>query len=65
MLPAGSVAVAFTEVVPTEKKLPGARLYVILAEQLSVAVAAKLTLAPHSPGVLFTEIFAGQVITGF
>jgi hypothetical protein len=37
-----------------------------LAEQLAVAVAMPgLTDAPHVPGVLFTEIFTGQVITGF
>ena len=29
-----------------------------------VSVAAKLTLAPHWPVVLFTVIFAGQTITG-
>ena len=27
-----------------------------------VAVAAKLTVAPHVPAVLFTVIFPGQVI---
>ena len=32
--------------------------------QLSVAVAIKVTFAPHFPVMLLTVIFAGHVITG-
>ena len=46
--PAASVAVAVTVVVPTGKKLPDAGLYPILTPgQLSLAVAAYVTTAPH------------------
>ena len=65
-LPEESVAVAVTTVVPTGKKVPGFLLYVIVTtfEQRSVAVAWKLTTAPHRPGSLGFVIFAGQVIVG-
>src|SRR5437763_704266 len=65
VLPAASVAVAVTVVVPTGKKDPDAGLVVTVTPgQLSVAVAAKFTIAPHWPAVLLTMILAGQVTTG-
>ena len=65
VLPLASVAVEVTVVVPLGKKLPEAGTEVITVPgQLSVAVGEKVTLAPHRPGVLFTVIFAGQVMTG-
>jgi len=62
--PAPSVAVAVTVVAPTAKKLPGAGTYVTVAEQLSVAVAANVTVAPHTPASAFTVIGAGQLTDG-
>ncbi len=35
-----------------------------MAEQLSVAVASKVTAAPQTPASLDTEMFDGQVISG-
>jgi hypothetical protein len=46
-LPEASVAVAVTVVAPSVKKLPEAGLNDTVAEQLSVAVAAYVTAAPH------------------
>ena len=52
-------------VVPSGKRLPDAGTEVTTTPgQLSEAVGAKLTVAPQSPGVLLTVIFAGQVIVG-
>ena len=63
--PTGLVAVADTGVVPTGKKLPDAIEYVIVEAGIAVvSVAAKVTLVPHCPVVLFTTIFIGQTITG-
>ena len=64
-LPAASVAVADTVVVPTEKDEPDAMLVTTVAgEQLSLAVTAKLTEAAQVPGLALTVMFAGQVIVG-
>jgi hypothetical protein len=65
VLPFASVAVEFTVVVPTGNKEPEAGTLTTDEEQLSVEVTEKLTAAPHTPGVVFTVIFAGQVMTGF
>ena len=64
VLPFASVAVAVTEPVPTAKKLPEAGDTETVAEQLSDTFALYCTFAPHTPGVLFTLIFDGQVTTG-
>jgi hypothetical protein len=64
VLPEGSVAVAVTAVVPTPKKLPEARENETVAEQLSVAVAEYVTVAPHWPASMLTVRLAGQVILG-
>ncbi len=66
MFPHTSVAVTITVVVPIGKKLPGAMLYEMVTSplQLSVAIAEKVTLAPHCPGALPTVILAGQLIIG-
>ena len=64
VFPAGSVAVAVTVVVPIENVEPEARLYVTVAEQLSEAVASKVTNAPHTPGSFDTVMFDGQLIVG-
>ena len=47
VLPAASVAVEVTVVDPTGKNDPEAGEFVTVAEQLSVAVVVKLTVAPH------------------
>ncbi len=64
VLPAPSVAVAVTVVVPTAKELPDAGLKDTEAEQLSEAVAAKVTVAEIWPTSAVTEMFDGQVIVG-
>ena len=65
VLPAASVAVMVTSVVPTGKILPEAgTLENVTPGQLSVAVGAKVTTASHRPGSLLTIISAGQVTTG-
>jgi hypothetical protein len=65
VLPLASVAVEFTVVVPTGNNEPEAGTLTTDEEQLSVEVTEKFTVAPHTPGVVFTVIFAGQVMTGF
>jgi hypothetical protein len=65
VLPAASVAVDVTVVVPTGKKLPDAgTLTTVTPGQLSLAVTLKLTTAPHWFGLFETVILAGQVIAG-
>ena len=66
VLPAASVAVAVTKVVPTGNVLPDAgTLTTVTPGQLSETVgAAYVTTAPQVPGVLLTVILAGQVIVG-
>lgn len=49
-LPASSVAVAVNTVEPSAKNDPDSWLYVTLTEQLSVAVASNVTVAPQRPG---------------
>ena len=66
VLPAASVAVEVTVVVPTGKRLPDAgTLATVTPGQLSLADgAAKFTNAPQTPGEVLAVIFAGQVIVG-
>ena len=65
LLPAASVAVQWTVVMPFEKRLPLAGLQPMLAPaQLSLAVAAKATTAPHWPGSLLTMMSPGQWAAG-
>jgi hypothetical protein len=64
LLPAASVEVEFTVVVPTGKNDPEAGTDTTVAEQLSVVVTEKNTVEPQSPGVAFMLMFAGQEITG-
>jgi hypothetical protein len=65
LLPLLSRAVLVTVVTPTGKAKPLAGLLVRLGtSQLSLAVAAKVTLLVHIPGAVFTVRFAGQVIDG-
>ena len=64
VLPAGSVAVAVTVVEPGLNTLPEAGLYVTVAEQLSVTVAAKVATLLHSFWAICRVIVPGQVITG-
>jgi hypothetical protein len=47
VLPDASVAVAVTVVVPVAKNVPEAGELVMVAEQLSVALIEKFTIAPH------------------
>src|SRR5437899_5617921 len=64
-LPAASVAVAFTVVMPTGKTEPDAWLVTTVGtEQLSLAKTVKLTVAEHVPAGAFTIISAGQEIAG-
>ena len=63
-LPAGSVAVEVTVVVPTGKIEPEAGVEETVAEQLSDAVTAKVTTAPQFPASFDVVILAGQVICG-
>jgi hypothetical protein len=64
-LPAASVAVATTVVVPNGKTEPdGGLLTTVGTEQLSLAVTVKLTAAEHVPTGALTEMLAGQEIVG-
>src|SRR5215831_1775612 len=64
-LPAASVAIACTVVVPTGKLEPDRwSVLTVGTEQLSVAVTVKLTGAAHVPEIAFTVIFAGHEIDG-
>jgi hypothetical protein len=65
VLPEPSVAVEVTVVVPLGKNDPDAGTLVIVTPgQLSLAVGANVTFAPHAPGLFDTVILAGQVIVG-
>jgi hypothetical protein len=64
VLPAASVAVAVTVVAPRLKVLPEAGLYDTVAEQLSEAVAAKVTTAVQAPLAVLAVRLDGQVIIG-
>src|SRR5689334_20406408 len=67
VLPAVSVAVQFTVVVPTGKAAPDGGTQTTLAEQLSVTVGLKFTVAVVDAGQVngaTAVMFAGQVITG-
>jgi hypothetical protein len=65
VLPAASVAVQVTVVVPTGKNVPDAgEQTTVTPGQLSVAVAVKVTMAPHSSGSLHFVMGAGQLIAG-
>jgi hypothetical protein len=64
-LPAASVAVQVTVVVPTGKNVPdGGEQTTVTPGQLSVAVAVKVTMAPHWSGSLHCVTGAGQLIVG-
>ena len=64
-LPAASVAVACTVVVPTGKLEPDAwSVPTDGAEQLSLAPTVKVTGAAQVPAIALTAILAGQLITG-
>ncbi len=66
LLPAASVAVLVTVVVPFGNVEPDAGLETTVTPgQLSVAVTLKLTTAEHFPRSFACVTFAGQVITGF
>ena len=65
VLPAASVAVLVTVVVPTAKLLPLAgKLATLTPGQLSVPFTVKVTLLLQAPGAALTLRFAGQVICG-
>src|SRR5258708_1072791 len=64
-LPAASVAVANTVVVPTGKLEPDALLVTTVGtEQLSLAPTEKVTGAAHVPEIAFTTMLVGQAILG-
>ena len=64
-LPAASVAVATTVVVPNGKTEPEALLVTTVGtEQLSLARTVKLTAAEHVPVGALTVMLAGQVMFG-
>ena len=67
VLPAASVAVQVTVVVPTGKKLPlGGTHEAVTPGQLSPIVGgANATIAPQLPGSLLAETLAGQEMVGF
>jgi hypothetical protein len=64
VLPAASVAVEVTVVVPVLKIEPEAGVVETVAEQLSVAVTLKLTTALQELASVFTVILEGQLMTG-
>ena len=65
VLPAASVPVTVTSVVPTGNTLPEAgTLTNVAPAQLSEIVGVKVTIAEHNPASLDTVISAGQVTTG-
>ena len=61
ILPALSVAVAVTVVVPIGNKNPeGCDCMTSGSVQLSLAIIRKVTFAPHTPGSLLRTIFTGH-----
>src|SRR5436305_3628747 len=67
VLPAVSVAVQFTVVVPTGKADPDGGTHITVAAQLSVTVGANVTVAVFEAGQVSgvtAVMLAGQVITG-
>jgi hypothetical protein len=65
LLPAASVAVHTTLVVPFGKLNPDAGTHTIEPpKQLSVKLAVKLTLVVHCPGAALTVMLSGQLGTG-
>jgi hypothetical protein len=65
VLPAASVAVQLTVVVPTGKVEPDAGAHATVAPaQLSSELAVKLTTVEHWPAVLFVTMLAGQLAVG-
>jgi hypothetical protein len=65
LLPAASVAVQWTVVMPSWKRLPLAGLQFMLGfPQLSLAEAAYVTTAPHWPESLFTTMSPWQWAAG-
>ena len=66
VLPLVSVAVQVTVIVPFGNAEPDAGLQLAVApEQLSLAVAEKLTTAEHWPGSFPLMMLAGQLTVGF
>jgi hypothetical protein len=64
-LPAASVAVACTVVVPTGKLDPDAWSVTIKGtEQLSLPLTANVTGAAQVPAIAFATMFGGQLIVG-
>ena len=64
-LPAASVAVLVTMVVPNGKEPGPGRLETVGTEQLSVAVTLKVTVPVVLPGSVETVMFAGRFRVGF
>jgi hypothetical protein len=66
ILPAASVALQVTVVVPTGKLDPEDGVQVIVGEavQLSVAVGVKLTFAAHCPTAVVVVMLVGQAMVG-
>jgi len=65
LLPAASVAVTVTVVVPFGKTDPEAGLETtVVLEQLSVALGVKLTIAEQRLGAVEVTMLAGQLTTG-
>jgi len=64
VLPAPSIAVQVTVVLPREKVEPLAGTQAMVAPQLSVAVDVNVTTAEHWFGSLAWVKFAGQAIEG-
>ena len=64
VLPAPSIAVQVTVVVPREKVEPLAGTQAVVAPLLSVAVVVNVTTAEHWFGSLAWVMFAGQTIVG-
>src|SRR5260221_7193681 len=52
------------ELVPIGKVVPGSCEYVIVAVELPVTCAAKVTIWPQVPGALLVVILAGHAIIG-
>jgi hypothetical protein len=65
VLPLASVAVQLTVLVPFWKVEPDGGVQLAVApEQLSFAVAEKVTTAEHNPGAVVVFMFPGQLTVG-
>ena len=63
-LPATSVAVQTTVLVPMEKALPEGGVHTVVTPQLPVATGVNVTVAVHLPGSAWETMLVGQVIFG-